>query len=61
MSWLTGLCVRSSMFPQKTIPKPDIGKPGEFEIVGWIEEKERHGMMLEASERLLLKIYREKS
>jgi hypothetical protein len=31
---------------------------GEFEIVGWVEEKERNGMPLEEQEKLLLKLYR---
>ena len=32
--------------------------PGEFEVVGWIEEKERNGLRIDPAEKLLLKTYR---
>ena len=44
----------------KRVQKNDYGEeiPGEFEVIGWIEEKERKGMLLEESDKLLLRIYR---
>ena len=49
----------SSQMEQRT-PENDFGTeiPGEFEVIGWIEEKERKGMLLEESDKLLLRIYR---